>query len=328
MAVLGGRATARRRSARAVAGGRRTRALCSVRLAARVSTAIRTASWCSPASPAPTASRHGDRAGRRSSTPPGRPAGFLGTLGYRFAGKPFAGDRTTPEASDLFRLLREMRERRARRPWRWRSPRTPSPRAGSSGALFDVAVFTNLTRDHFDFHPRLGGLLRRQAPVVRPAQAGRPGGGERRRSLRPPPGEPSSGTRSTFGDGGRRAAAGGGARHPWHARDHRYAARRAPVRLDAPAAGYNLHNLLAAAAAAEALGLPHAAIGRGFAAHSAAAGPHGAGGIAASSSRFMSTTPTPTRRWLRRCARCASSRAAKWWWSSAAAATATRASGR
>src|SRR5579863_6136911 len=48
----------------------------------------------------------------------GLPAGFLGTLGHRFAERDFAGGRgrghTTPEASDLFRTLRQMRAAGAR----------------------------------------------------------------------------------------------------------------------------------------------------------------------------------------------------------------------
>ena len=36
----------------------------------------------------------------------GYPAGFIGTLGYRFRDKTYAGGHTTPEASDLFRILR------------------------------------------------------------------------------------------------------------------------------------------------------------------------------------------------------------------------------
>ena len=40
----------------------------------------------------------------------GPPAGFLGTLGYRFRDRTLPGRHTTPEASDLFRTLRRMRE--------------------------------------------------------------------------------------------------------------------------------------------------------------------------------------------------------------------------
>ena len=47
--------------------------------------------------------------------------------------------------------------RRRRAPPRWRSPRTRSRSTASTGCRFDVAVFTNLTRDHLDFHGDMEG---------------------------------------------------------------------------------------------------------------------------------------------------------------------------
>ena len=81
----------------------------------------------------------------------GHPTGVLGSLGYRFDDWEEPAERTTPEASDLLRLLRRMRDGGA----------TAAAMEVSSHALalervdelrFDVAVFTNLTRDHLDFH--------------------------------------------------------------------------------------------------------------------------------------------------------------------------------
>ncbi len=81
----------------------------------------------------------------------GRPAAQLGTLGYRFGDLDEPAERTTPEASDLFRLLRRMRNAGA----------AAAAVEVSSHALalervaaarFDLAVFTNLSRDHLDFH--------------------------------------------------------------------------------------------------------------------------------------------------------------------------------
>lgn len=78
-------------------------------------------------------------------------SGFLGTVGYRAGGRELAASRTTPEATVIQDLLAEM-------------VRAGVPAAAvevSSHALaldrvegcrFDVAVFTNLTRDHLDFH--------------------------------------------------------------------------------------------------------------------------------------------------------------------------------
>ena len=81
----------------------------------------------------------------------GKPAGVLGNLGYRFRHLAFDGDRTTPEASDLFRILREMRKAGAEAvALEVSSHALALGRVG--GASFDLAIFTNLTRDHFDFH--------------------------------------------------------------------------------------------------------------------------------------------------------------------------------
>jgi UDP-N-acetylmuramoyl-L-alanyl-D-glutamate--2,6-diaminopimelate ligase len=81
----------------------------------------------------------------------GRPAALFGTLGYRFGDRFEPGERTTPEASDLYRLLRQ---------WRGEGAQAAAMEVSShglvlgrvAGAAFDLALFTNLTRDHLDFH--------------------------------------------------------------------------------------------------------------------------------------------------------------------------------
>ena len=81
----------------------------------------------------------------------GHPAASLGTLGYRFRDLIVEGERTTPEAADLFEVLRRMRDVGAEA-----AAMEVSSHALAlgrvRGATYDVAVFTNLTRDHFDFH--------------------------------------------------------------------------------------------------------------------------------------------------------------------------------
>jgi len=193
----------------------------------------------------------------------GRPAGFLGTLGYRFRDHSYAGGHTTPEASDLFRLLRRMRGDGAEAvAMEVSSHALAMGRVG--GAAFDTAVFTNLTRDHLDYHPdfedyfaakrRLFDLLK---PGSRPAVNVDDAYGRRLAAELP--------DALTFGEQG-----------DVRALDVEISTRgiqgtlvtpRGSLPFSSPLLGrYNLSNLLAAAAAAETLGLPLPAIAVGFAA--------------------------------------------------------------
>jgi UDP-N-acetylmuramoyl-L-alanyl-D-glutamate--2,6-diaminopimelate ligase len=81
----------------------------------------------------------------------GKAAGVIGTLGARIGGEPVALERTTPEANRVQQLLAAMVEAGV----------TVAALEVSSHALalhrvdgmrFDVAAFTNLSRDHLDFH--------------------------------------------------------------------------------------------------------------------------------------------------------------------------------
>lgn len=77
--------------------------------------------------------------------------GEIGTLGYRFEDCEYSGDRTTPEAPDLYRIMRQMRQAGAGAI----SMEVSSHALAQGrvlGAKYDLAIFTNLTRDHFDFH--------------------------------------------------------------------------------------------------------------------------------------------------------------------------------
>jgi len=85
-------------------------------------------------------------------------AGFIGTLGYRLGDRAFPGERTTPEASDLFRTLREMRRSGAAAVAMEVSSHALSL-GRVEGASFDVAAFTNLTRDHLEYHGDMEGYF-------------------------------------------------------------------------------------------------------------------------------------------------------------------------
>jgi len=81
----------------------------------------------------------------------GMGSGRIGTLGARLHGRSEPGARTTPEGTDLQRLLRSMRTRGADAvAMEVSSHGLDLHRV--DGTVFDVAAFTNLTRDHLDWH--------------------------------------------------------------------------------------------------------------------------------------------------------------------------------
>jgi UDP-N-acetylmuramoyl-L-alanyl-D-glutamate--2,6-diaminopimelate ligase len=81
----------------------------------------------------------------------GRRVGVIGTVEYRCEGVCREAERTTPEASDLQALLRWMRAQGADAVVMEVSSHSLVLHR-VLGCAFDVAVFTNLTQDHLDFH--------------------------------------------------------------------------------------------------------------------------------------------------------------------------------
>jgi UDP-N-acetylmuramoyl-L-alanyl-D-glutamate--2,6-diaminopimelate ligase len=81
----------------------------------------------------------------------GHRVGLLGTIEYRCGATTFPGERTTPEASDLQRLLARMHDMGA-----WGAAMEVSSHSLTlhrvDACEFDAAIFTNLTQDHLDFH--------------------------------------------------------------------------------------------------------------------------------------------------------------------------------
>lgn len=190
--------------------------------------------------------------------------GRVGTVSYRIAGVEREAPRTTPEAPDLQRLLREMVQARC----------AACAMEVSSHALalrrvdflrFGGAIFTNLTRDHLDFHGsmeeyflakrRLFEMLPPGAPAI--VNLDDPYGARLAREFpgsvtfaldRPADVTPASLALSLEGIACE-------LRTP-----------KGPVRLRSPLLGRgNAYNLLAAAAAALALDLPAEAIEQGVA---------------------------------------------------------------
>lgn len=97
----------------------------------------------------------------------GHTTGLIGTIGTRIGDEALPSARTTPEAPDLQALLAVMRERGV----------TAVAMEVSSHALalgrvdgtrYDVAVFTNLTEDHLDFHRDLEDYFAAKAALFTP----------------------------------------------------------------------------------------------------------------------------------------------------------------
>ena len=80
-----------------------------------------------------------------------RTVGLLGTVQYRIGDRLPEAVRTTPESSDLQHLFREMVDAGCTHAVLEVSSHSLSLKR-VHGCRFKVAVFTNLTRDHLDFH--------------------------------------------------------------------------------------------------------------------------------------------------------------------------------
>jgi UDP-N-acetylmuramoyl-L-alanyl-D-glutamate--2,6-diaminopimelate ligase len=102
----------------------------------------------------------------------GRTPGVVGTTGVRIDGDPVPFPRTTPEAPDLHRLLARMVEA---------GVEAVAMEASShgldqhrvDGVRFAVAVFTNLTQDHLDYHASMQEYFLAKARLFTPELAER-----------------------------------------------------------------------------------------------------------------------------------------------------------
>lgn len=78
-------------------------------------------------------------------------AAVLGTVSYRFRHVTIPAPHTTPESVDLQKILRDLQEMNAGAVVMEVSSHSLEQHR-VDGCLFDVGVFTNLTRDHLDYH--------------------------------------------------------------------------------------------------------------------------------------------------------------------------------
>lgn len=90
--------------------------------------------------------------------------GLIGTVLVKSGETVEAAQRTTPESLDLQRLLRQMADKGVQ----WVSMEVSSHALDLhrvAACEFDQAVFTNITRDHFDFHNDFANYLRAKAKL-------------------------------------------------------------------------------------------------------------------------------------------------------------------
>lgn len=89
----------------------------------------------------------------------GYATGVIGTVGYRIGDEVLEAPNTTPESPVLQALLRRMADAGVRAVLMEVSSHALELRRVEDVA-FDAAVFTNLTRDHLDFHKDMGSYFR------------------------------------------------------------------------------------------------------------------------------------------------------------------------
>ncbi len=100
----------------------------------------------------------------------GVPAAVVGTVGTRIDGVDVKSTLTTPEAPDLHALFAVMRERGVQGcAMEVSSHALVMGRV--DGVVFDVAVFTNLGRDHLDFHADVEDYFDAKASLFTPERA-------------------------------------------------------------------------------------------------------------------------------------------------------------
>jgi UDP-N-acetylmuramoyl-L-alanyl-D-glutamate--2,6-diaminopimelate ligase len=194
----------------------------------------------------------------------GRRPGRLGTVDCRFEGRVWPAATTTPDPIGLASLLREMADLGARSAVMEVSSHALDQRR-VDGCRFAAAVFTNLSRDHLDYHGTMEAYFEAKARIVSltagpvAVNLDDPYG----RRLAAAPGVPAVGFAAARRDGASVYAESIALSADGIA--GRIATPAGPVAVRSRLVGeFNVSNLVAAAAAAVALGVPTASIEAGI----------------------------------------------------------------
>jgi UDP-N-acetylmuramoyl-L-alanyl-D-glutamate--2,6-diaminopimelate ligase len=183
-----------------------------------------------------------------------RPSGLLGTVKSVIGGVEHEVSRTTPEAIDLQRTFREMLDAGDRACVMEVSSHALELRRADA-IHFAAAVFTNLTQDHLDFHPTMEDYFTAKrrlfvdgAPAVAVVNIDDPYGGRLAAELERP---------TTFALNGDAAYRAVDVETDLTGSSFRVLSPCGELTLRSPLRGeFNVYNVLAALAAARALGVP------------------------------------------------------------------------
>ncbi|MCC5023561.1 MAG: UDP-N-acetylmuramoyl-L-alanyl-D-glutamate--2,6-diaminopimelate ligase [Candidatus Synoicihabitans palmerolidicus] len=102
-----------------------------------------------------------------------KPVGLLGTIAYDLGARAVPSFKTTPEAIDTFGMLAQMRDAGCREAVMEVSSHGIDQQR-INGLRFGVAVYTNLTRDHLDYHTSMDEYFEVKARLFTGEQGGRP----------------------------------------------------------------------------------------------------------------------------------------------------------
>jgi len=100
----------------------------------------------------------------------GARTGLIGTVETRIGSTMLQSVRTTPEATDLHAIFAMMREAGTEAVVMEVSSHALSQHR-IDGAVYDVALFTNLSQDHLDFHPTMDAYFAAKAQLFTPERA-------------------------------------------------------------------------------------------------------------------------------------------------------------
>ena len=97
--------------------------------------------------------------------------GVIGTVNYRFADKVLPAPNTTPQSADIYKMLSDMVKAGIKT-----AVMEVSSHALALGRVagleFDLAIYTNLTRDHLDFHKTMDEYFEAKAKLFTGLKAG------------------------------------------------------------------------------------------------------------------------------------------------------------